>query len=148
MVLHTYRVPYINIVTSKWINLSTQIIDYVCYYQLREPCAVSAYFTGTCTRFLENMSDSLHDIDFEKRYSIDDEGTQFLKGYGYALIGNPDHPDGTSTDHEYFFIHDKLVLHHLRNWPGFRYYIKGNSKRAIIFINQWQYYLFKIQVEK
>ena len=32
----------------------------------------------------------------------------FLKGDRYALIGNPDHPDGTSTDHEYFCIHDDL----------------------------------------
>ena len=29
-----------------------------------------------------------------------------MKGYGYALIGNPDHPYGTSTDHEYYCIHD------------------------------------------
>ena len=30
----------------------------------------------------------------------------FVKGYRYALIGNPDHPDGSSTYHEYFCIHD------------------------------------------
>ena len=51
---------------------------------------------------------SLYDIYFEKIYSIDDKGIHFLKGYGYALIVNPDHPDGTSTDHEYFFIIDDL----------------------------------------
>ena len=44
----------------------------------------------------------------EKRYSIDYKGIRFVKGYRYALIGNPDHPDGTSTDHEYFCIHDDL----------------------------------------
>ena len=51
---------------------------------------------------------SLYDISFEKRYYIDDKGIHFVKGYGYALIGDPDHPDETSTDHEYFCIHDDL----------------------------------------
>ena len=49
---------------------------------------------------------SLYDIDTEKRYSIDDKDIYFVKGDGYALIGNPDHPDGSPTDHEYFSIHD------------------------------------------
>ena len=44
----------------------------------------------------------------EKRYSINDKEINFVKGDGYALIGNPYHPDGSSTDHEYFFIHDDL----------------------------------------
>ena len=26
----------------------------------------------------------------------------------YVLTGNPDNPDGTSIDHEYFLIHDDL----------------------------------------
>ena len=51
---------------------------------------------------------SLYAIDLEKIYSIDDEDIQFVKGDGNALIGNPDNPDGNSTDHEYFFIHDDL----------------------------------------
>ena len=51
---------------------------------------------------------SLYYIVFEKRYSIYDGEINFLKGYGYDLIGNPDHPDGNSTDQEYFFIHDDL----------------------------------------
>ena len=51
---------------------------------------------------------SLYDIDFEKRYSIDDEYIHFVKGDRYALIYNPYHPDGTSTDHEYFIIYDDL----------------------------------------
>ena len=59
------------------------------------------------SRFLANYRGlSLYDIDTEKRYSIDYKETNFVKGDGYALIGNPYHPDGTSTDHEYFFIHD------------------------------------------
>ena len=33
----------------------------------------------------------------------------FVKGEGYALIGNPDFPDGSSTDHEYFCIHEDLI---------------------------------------
>ena len=61
------------------------------------------------TRFLEKYGGiSLYDIDTEKRYSIDDKGIQFVKGYRYALIGYPDHPDGTSTHHECFCIHDDL----------------------------------------
>ena len=63
----------------------------------------------TRTRFLAKYGGlSIYGIDFEKIYSLDDEEIQFVKGYGYALIGNPDHPNGTSTDHEHFFIHDDL----------------------------------------
>ena len=51
---------------------------------------------------------SLYDIYFEKRYSIDDEIIHFVNGDVYDLIGNPDHPYGTSSDHEYFCIHDDL----------------------------------------
>ena len=51
---------------------------------------------------------SLYYIDFGKSYSIDDEDIHLVKGYEFALIGNPDDPDGNSTDHEYFFIHDDL----------------------------------------
>ena len=61
------------------------------------------------TRFLAKYGElSLYDTDTEKIYSIDDKEIHLVKGYGYALIGNPDHPDGTSTDHEYFCIHDDL----------------------------------------
>ena len=63
----------------------------------------------TRTRFLAKyVGLSLYDIDMERRNSIDDRGIHFVKGYGYALIGNPDHPYGTSTDHEYFGILDNL----------------------------------------
>ena len=41
-----------------------------------------------------------------KKYYIDDVDINFVKGYGYDLIGNPDNPYGTSAHHEYFFIHD------------------------------------------
>ena len=51
---------------------------------------------------------SLYDIDFEKIYSIDDKSIHFVKVDGYALIGNPYHPDETSTYHGYFFIRDDL----------------------------------------
>ena len=61
------------------------------------------------TRFLEKYGGlSLYSIDFGKIYFIDDEYIHFVKGDEYALIGNPDYPDGTSTDHEYFCIHDDL----------------------------------------
>ena len=59
------------------------------------------------THFLSEYGGlSLYDIDMEKRYSIDDKEIHFLKGNGYALIGNRDHPDGSSTNHGYFCIHD------------------------------------------
>ena len=40
----------------------------------------------------------LYYIYFDKGYSIDDEYIHFVKGDGYNLIGNPDHPYVTSTD--------------------------------------------------
>ena len=58
---------------------------------------------------------SLYDIDTEKKYSIDDKEIHFVKEYRYALIGNPDHPDGSSTDHSYFCIHDNLFDRNLES---------------------------------
>ena len=59
------------------------------------------------TRFLAKYEGlSLYDIDAEKRYLIDDKEIHFVKRDGYSLIGNPDHPDGSSTDHEYICIQD------------------------------------------
>ena len=61
----------------------------------------------TCTCFLAKFGGlSIYDINMDKRHSIDDKGIHFVKGDGYALTGNQDHPDGTSTHHEYFCIHD------------------------------------------
>ena len=63
----------------------------------------------TCTCFLAKFGGlSIYDINMDKRHSIDDKGIHFVKGDGYALTGNPDHPDGTSTHHECFCIHDDL----------------------------------------
>ena len=63
-----------------------------------------------CTLFLAKYGGlSLYDIDTEKRYSIDDKEMHFVKGEVYSLIGNPDFPDGSSTDHEYFCIHEDLI---------------------------------------
>ena len=50
----------------------------------------------------------LYDIDIENRYTIDDEEIHFVKKYVYVLIGNPENTYVTSTDHEYFLIHDDL----------------------------------------
>ena len=59
----------------------------------------------TRTRLLAKYGGtSLYNIFFEKIYSIDDEDIHFVKGYGYAFIGNPYHPDGTSNYHEYFSL--------------------------------------------
>ena len=67
------------------------------------------YDQRTCTCILEKYGGlSIYDIDMEKRYSVYDKYIHFVKWKGSSLIGNPDHPDGTSTDHEYFCIHDDL----------------------------------------
>ena len=61
------------------------------------------------TRFLGEYDGLyLYDIDIERIYIIDYEKIHFVNKYGYALIGNPENPCGTSTDHEYFLIHDDL----------------------------------------
>ena len=61
------------------------------------------------TQFLDKYGGiSLYDIDIEMRYTIEDEYINFIKEGIYDLIGNPDNPDGTSTDHEYYIIHDDL----------------------------------------
>ena len=52
-----------------------------------------------------NMEDSLFIILILRKY-IQLEDIHFVKGYRYALIGNPDRPGGALTYHEYFFIHD------------------------------------------
>ena len=67
------------------------------YYQRYRTCLLAKY--GGL---------SLYDIDTEKRYSIDEKDMHFVKGEGYALIGNPDFPDGSSTNHDYFCIHGYL----------------------------------------
>ena len=51
---------------------------------------------------------SIYDIYSGKRLSIDDEDIHFVKWDEYASIVNTYHPDGTSTDHEYFCIHDEF----------------------------------------
>ena len=74
------------------------------YIEDWEKLSMKKYDQRYRTRFLEKYGGlSLYDIDMEKRYSIDDKDIYFVKGDGYALIGNPDHPDGSSTDHD--FLH-------------------------------------------
>ena len=61
------------------------------------------------TWFLEKYSCiSIYDIDLKTRYTIDYEDICFVNKYVCALIGNPDHPNGTSKDNKYFFIHSDL----------------------------------------
>ena len=63
-------------------------------------------YQRTRTHILEKYdSPSIYDIDFEKKYFVDNDDIHFVKGYGYALVENP---YGTSTDHGYFFICDDL----------------------------------------
>ena len=50
----------------------------------------------------------LYHIDIESRYTIDYEDIQFINKYEYSLIGNPENPNGTSSDHKYFLIRDYM----------------------------------------
>ena len=52
---------------------------------------------------------SICGIYLNEIYTIDHEDIHVVNKYGYALIGNPDFPDGTSTYQEYFIIHDDLL---------------------------------------
>ena len=75
---------------------------------------------------------SLYDIDIEEIYAIDDENIYFINKYESSLIGNPDHIDGTSTDHEYFLIHDDL----------FDRILETNQKSDIELKFIYKYFLF------
>ena len=78
-------------------------------YLRLEKLSIKKNYQRTRTHFLAKYGGiSLYNIDFEKRYSIDDKGIHFVNGDRYSLIGNPYHTNVTSTDHEYFFIHDDL----------------------------------------
>ena len=81
-------------------------IDLRAYIKDWERLSIKKYDQRYCTWFLAKyVGLYLYDIDMEKIYSVDDRESHFVKGDGYALIGNPDYPDGNSTDHEYFCIH-------------------------------------------
>ena len=44
----------------------------------------------------------------KKIFIIDHEQLEFNKNSGGTLIGIPEKPDGTLSDHEYFCIHDDI----------------------------------------
>ena len=50
----------------------------------------------------------LYDEYTKKRFIIDHEKLQFDNNDGWNLIVISEKPDGTLSDHEYFFIHDDL----------------------------------------
>ena len=54
------------------------------------------------------VSLALYDKDLEKRFIIDHEQLKFDKNAGRTLIGITDKPEGTLSDHEYFFIYDDI----------------------------------------
>ena len=47
-------------------------------------------------------------MNIGRKKIIDQEELQFDKSYGWNLIGIPEEPDGSLSDHEYFCIHDDL----------------------------------------
>ena len=62
-----------------------------------------------CTTFPEKYGSLvLYDEDLEKRFIIDHKQVEFGKNYGWKLIGIPEKPVGTLSDHEYFCIHDNI----------------------------------------
>ena len=79
------------------------------YIEDWEIFSMNKYDQISLTRFLAKYGVLyIYNIGMENRNSIDDKDIHFVKGDRYALIGNPYLPDGTSTDHEYFCIHDNL----------------------------------------
>ena len=50
----------------------------------------------------------LYDIDLEIIFIIDHEKLQFDKNTGLKFIVNPEEPDASLLDHEYFFVQDYL----------------------------------------
>ena len=54
------------------------------------------------------VSLALCDEDMDKIFIIDHEKLQFYKNSRWNLIGIPEKPDGTISDHDYFCIHDDL----------------------------------------
>ena len=88
-------------------TVKRELRDCIEYWEM---LSMNKYDQISRTRFLAKYGGLyLYDIDMEKRYSIDDKEIHVVKGYGYTLIGNPDHSDGTSTDHEYYCIHDDFL---------------------------------------
>ena len=51
---------------------------------------------------------SFYDEDMKKIYITDYEDIDLVKNGYLDFIGNTNEPDGTSTDHECFYIHDDL----------------------------------------
>ena len=51
---------------------------------------------------------ALYDEDLEKIFIIDHEILEFIKTYGWTLIGIPEKEDGSLSDREYLCIHDDL----------------------------------------
>ena len=63
----------------------------------------------SCTMFFAKyVILDLCDEDLKKRIIIGHEHLEFIKNAGWNLIGIPEKPDGTLSDHEYFCIHDDL----------------------------------------
>ena len=61
------------------------------------------------TMFLENHGSlDIYDEDLKEIFIIDHKKLQFNKISGWAIIGIPEEPDGTLSNHEYFCIHDDL----------------------------------------
>ena len=101
------------------------------------------------TMFLEkDDSLALYDIYMEKRFVIDHEQPQFDKNSGWTLIYNPEKPDGSLLDHEYFCIHDGLPniiqsTHQEKISCGGLY--KTNQTRMNLIVNQQ---IFAIKISK
>ena len=65
----------------------------------------------SCTMFLEKYGSlALYYEDLENIFIIDHEKIQFDKYAGWTLIGIPEKPDGTLSDHEYFYIYDFYLI--------------------------------------
>ena len=51
----------------------------------------------------------IYNMDVMRRYTIDNEDTNFFKKKDWALVGITDENDGNSTDHGYLTIHKDFL---------------------------------------
>ena len=62
---------------------------------------------------------ALYDEYVEKIYTIDHEDIHFFNKKGWSLVGIPDEPDGSSTDHKFFsinkYLFDRVLATHQNN---------------------------------
>ena len=79
------------------------------YIEDREKLNIKNKSQLLCTMFLEKYGSlDPYDIYPEKYSPLTMNNFNLMKNSGWTLIVNPEEPDGSLLDHEYFCIHDDL----------------------------------------